>query len=60
MSVTLDLLTGDGSGDFSDTSTYQTVGQPNFDTLGLVAGDFQGSEYGPGDRGAHHQRRRRQ
>jgi hypothetical protein len=35
-----------GSGGFSDTSTYQTVGQPDYDTLGLVAGDFQGSSMG--------------
>ena len=46
VSVALDLLTGDGSGDFSGGSPYQTVGQPNFDTLGLVAGDFQGSSMG--------------
>ena len=44
--VGLDLLTGNGSGGFSDTSTYQTVGQPDYDTLGLVAGDFQGSSMG--------------
>ena len=44
--VSLDLLTGNGSGGFSDTSTYQTVGQQDFATLGLVAGDFQGSSTG--------------
>ena len=44
--VSLDLLAGDGAGGFTDTSTYQTVGQPDYDTLGLVAGDFQGSSMG--------------
>jgi hypothetical protein len=44
--VSLDLLAGNGAGAFTDTSTYQTVGQPDYDTLGLVAGDFQGSSMG--------------
>ena len=44
--MSLDLFTGNGSGGFSDTSTYQTVGQADADTIGLVAGDFQGSTMG--------------
>jgi RHS repeat-associated protein len=44
--VSVDLLTNGGSGTFSDTSTYQTVGQPDYDTLGLVAGAFQGPSMG--------------
>ena len=44
--VALDLFSGDGSGDFSYVSMYQTVGQPDIATLGLVAGDFQGSTTG--------------
>ena len=45
--VSLDLLAGNGSGGFSDTATYQTVGQADYNTLGLVAGDFQGTDHGP-------------
>jgi YD repeat-containing protein len=44
--VSLDLLTGNGTGGFSDTSTYQTVTVADYDTLGLVAGDFQGPSIG--------------
>ena len=44
--VSLDLLTGNGSGGFTDTSTYQTVGQPDLGTIGLVSGDFQGTTAG--------------
>src|SRR5262249_8644068 len=44
--VSVDLLTGNGSGGFSNTATIQTTGQPDTDTIGLVAGDFQGSGAG--------------
>jgi len=44
--VALDLLTGNGSGGFTDTSTYQTVGQTDIATIGLVSGDFQGTTAG--------------
>jgi RHS repeat-associated protein len=44
--VSLDLLTGNGSGGFASTSTCLTVGQPDIYTLGLVAGDFGGASGG--------------
>jgi hypothetical protein len=44
--VSLDLLTGNGSGGFSDTATIQTIGEMDFNTVGLVAGNFQGSSTG--------------
>ncbi|MHB1561643.1 MAG: hypothetical protein ACYC61_29695, partial [Isosphaeraceae bacterium] len=36
----------DEAGTFSYAATFQTVGQPDGATLGLVAGDFQGSADG--------------
>ncbi|QEH32071.1 Putative deoxyribonuclease RhsC [Aquisphaera giovannonii] len=44
--VALDLMAGSGTGSFSNVSTYQTVGQPDSATLGLVAGAFNGSDAG--------------
>jgi FG-GAP-like repeat len=44
--VALDLYTNDGSGDFTHTSTFQTVGNVDTGVTGLVAGDFQGSSIG--------------
>ncbi len=46
--VALDLFTGIGSGNFNTTSipTYQTVGQPDLATLGLVTGEFNGPDAG--------------
>ena len=44
--VSLDLMAGSGSGSFSHISSYLTVGQPDTATLGLVAGDFNGSDGG--------------
>ena len=56
--MALDAFTGDGSGGFTDTSTYQTVGQPDIGTVGLVAGDFQGRGNGLEVAVPDHQRRR--
>ena len=44
--MSLDVFTGDGSGDFSYTATYQTVGHAGAGVIGLVTGDFQGSSMG--------------
>jgi RHS repeat-associated protein len=44
--TSLDLFTGGSGGTFSYTSTYQTVGEADFTTLGLVAGDFNGTDAG--------------
>lgn len=45
--ASLDLYAGNGSGGFTFTSTYQTVGHPdNSSVTGLVVGDFQGSAAG--------------
>ncbi len=59
--ASLDVFTGDGSGDFSDTATYQTVGHAGAGVIGLVTGDFQGSSMGleiavpvAGDEGAQY------
>ena len=42
----LDLYEGNGSGGFSDTATFQTVGNVDGGVTGLVTGDFQGSSIG--------------
>ena len=41
--VALDAFTTNGSGTFTYTSTFQTSGQPDLGTVGLVTGVFQGS-----------------
>ena len=58
--VGLDLLTGNGSGGFSYTSTYQTVGQPDMTTPRPGRRRLPGLHHGPRGRRARHQRRRLQ
>ena len=44
--VALDAFTANGFGGFTYTSTFQTPGQPDTATVGLVTGDFQGTAGG--------------
>ena len=53
--VALDLFAGDGSGDFSYESMYQTVGQPDDRDPRTGRGRFPGLEHGPRGGRARHQ-----
>ena len=44
--VSVDLIENNGYGGFSYESTYLTVGQQDMETLGIVAGDFNGPDAG--------------